>query len=556
MDSAENAKVCVTRGNLWLKIMKTIVQCVPNFSEGRRPEVVQEIVGEIQAVSRAQVLDVNSDPDHTRTVVTFIGPPEAVGEAAFRAIRRAAQLIDMDQHEGEHPRMGATDVAPFVPVGGVTIKDCVALARQLGRRVGQELSIPVYLYEAAATRPDRVNLANVRRGQYEGLKAEIETNPDRAPDFGPARIGPAGAVVIGARPFLVAYNVYLNTDDVNVAKKIARAVRHSSGGLRFVKALGLLVEGSRPEFIKGQAQVSMNLTNFKKTPIHRVVELIRREAARYGTAITHGEVVGLIPQAALVESARWYLQLDGFSPEQVLENKIATLSDTASSDEALDGALDKPAEFIDAVAANTATPGGGSVAALAGALAAALTVMVGGLTVGKKKYAEVQTQMQTLIEDGDALRARLTAAIALDSQAFDQVMGAYRLPRQTGEQKAARKEAIEAATCQAALVPLGVAHDALDAMRLAAQAAAHGNSSAITDAGSAALMAQAAIGAAALNVQINAQSLSDETVARGWLDELKQIYTEAETLDAELRKTLAERADLHLGVGQTAPFID
>jgi glutamate formiminotransferase/formiminotetrahydrofolate cyclodeaminase len=487
-------------------------------------------------VPRTQVLDVHSDPDHNRTVVTFVGPPEEVEEAAFRAIRQAARLIDMREHQGEHPRLGATDVVPFVPVSGVTLEDCVTLARRLGQRVGQELDIPVYLYEAAATRPERVNLAAVRRGQYEGLKAEIETNPDRAPDFGPARIGPAGATVIGARPFLVAYNVYLNTSDVNVAKKIARAIRHSSGGLRFVKAMGLLVEGRHPEFIEGQAQVSMNLTNFERTPIHRVVELIRREAAHYGAAITHGEVVGLVPQAALVESARWYLQLDDFHPGQVLENKMAAQADIT------------PTEFIDAVAANTPTPGGGSVAALAGALAAALAAMAGRLTAGKKKYAGVQAEMEALIEQGEALRSRLTTAIALDSQAFDGVMAAYRLARQTDAEKAARQDAIQAATCQAALVPLGVAHDALAVMRLAAQAATHGNPSAITDAGSAALMAQAAIGAAALNVQINAQSLADEAVAQGWLDELKKIQSEAEALSAEVKKTLAERAALYVDV--------
>jgi glutamate formiminotransferase/formiminotetrahydrofolate cyclodeaminase len=516
--------------------VKAIVECVPNFSDGRRPAVVAEIVGEIRAVSGAQVLDVHTNSGHNRTVVTFVGPPAAVETAAFDAIRRAAQLIDMDLHQGEHPRLGATDVVPFIPVSGVAMEDCVALAQRLGQRVGTELNIPVYLYEAAATRPDRVNLADVRRGEYEGLKAEIETNPDRAPDFGPARIGPAGATVIGARPFLVAYNVYLNTIDVQVAKRIARAIRHSSGGLRFVRALGLLAEGHRPEFSEGQAQVSMNLTNYQKTPIHRVVELIRREAARYGTAITHGELVGLIPQAALMASARWYLQLDGFQPEQILENKLAASVDTA------------PTDFVDAVAAPSATPGGGSVAALAGALAAALAVMVGGLTVGKKQYADVETEIQAMMAHGDVLQTRLTTAITDDSQAFKQVMAAYRLPRETEEETTARDEAIEAATRRAALVPLGVARDALAALRLTVQAATVGNLNAITDAGSAALMARAAIGAATLNVQINAQKLVDKAVGQSWLDELSQIQTETEILYEEMVGTLAERAALHIGV--------
>jgi len=295
--------------------MKRIVECVPNFSEGRRKEIIDQIVEALASVEGVRVLDVQSDADHNRSVVTMVGEPEAVEEAAFRGIERAARLIDMDQHQGEHPRMGATDVVPFVPIAGMTMADCVEMARRLGERVGRELFIPVYLYEEAASRPERRNLADVRRGEYEGLKVEIETDPHRAPDFGPARMGKAGATAIGARPPLVAFNVYLNTDDVAIAQAIARAVRHSSGGLRYVKALGLLVEG--------RAQVSMNLTDYRQTPIYRVVEMIRREAARYGVTVASSEVVGLIPNEALVDAARFYLQLDGFSPDQILENRLA-----------------------------------------------------------------------------------------------------------------------------------------------------------------------------------------------------------------------------------------
>lgn len=291
-----------------------LVECVPNFSEGRRQEVIDAIAAAIRSVPQVWILDVESDADHNRSVITCVGEPEAALEAMFRAIQKAAELIDLNQHEGEHPRIGATDVVPFVPLRGVTMDDCVELARRLGRRVGEELGIPVYLYEAAATRPDRENLANIRRGEYEGLKEAIKTDPNRVPDFGPRELGPAGATVIGAREFLIAFNVYLNTDDVSIAKKIARAVRHSSGGLRYVKALGMLVGG--------QAQVSMNLTNFKKTPIFRVVEMIRREAARYGCTITHTELVGLTPLQAMLDVAQWYLQLDGFSPSQVLETRL------------------------------------------------------------------------------------------------------------------------------------------------------------------------------------------------------------------------------------------
>ncbi len=296
------------------RIPERLVECVPNFSEGRRQEVIDQIVETIAHVPGVWILDVESDKDHNRSVVTCVGEPEAALEAMFRAIARAAELINLDEHRGEHPRIGATDVVPFVPLRGVTMEEAVALARRLGKRVGEELGIPVYLYEAAATRPDRENLANIRRGEYEGLKEAIKNDPDRAPDFGPRELGPAGATVIGAREFLIAFNVYLNTDDVKVAKRIARAVRHSSGGLRYVKALGMLVGG--------QAQVSMNLTNFKKTPIFRVVELIRREAARYGCTITHTELVGLTPLRAMLDAAQWYLQLDEFSEDQILERRL------------------------------------------------------------------------------------------------------------------------------------------------------------------------------------------------------------------------------------------
>jgi glutamate formiminotransferase/formiminotetrahydrofolate cyclodeaminase len=275
---------------------------------------VDDIVTSMGLVSGVHVLDVQSDVDHNRSVVTIVGAPQPVVEAAFQGIARAAELIDMNHHRGGHPRMGATDVVPFVPVRGVTLEDCVVLARQLGERVGTELGIPVYLYEAAATRTENRNLANVRRGEYESLKAEIASDPDRAPDYGPASLAAAGATAIGARPPLIAFNVYLNTDDVAPAKEIARAVRHSGGGLRFVKALGLVVEE--------QAQVSMNLTDYDRTPIHRALELIRVEAARFGLSVTRSEIVGLLPAQALFDAAQFYLQLEGFSSGQVLENRL------------------------------------------------------------------------------------------------------------------------------------------------------------------------------------------------------------------------------------------
>ncbi|MBE2233764.1 MAG: glutamate formimidoyltransferase [Anaerolinea sp.] len=294
--------------------MQQIVECVPNFSEGRRQEVIDAIVAAIAAVPGTKVLDVQSDADHNRTVVTFVGEPEAALEGAFQGARQAAALIDLTVHRGEHPRMGATDVIPFIPVRGVSMEECVALARRLGQRIGDELALPVYLYAKAATRPERESLPAVRKGEFEGIRELIGSDPARTPDFGPRQMGPAGATAVGARPFLIAFNVYLNTADVEIAKKIAKTLRFSSGGLRYVQAMGVLVEG--------QAQVSMNLTDFRQTAMHTVLEMVRREAARYGAAVTRSELVGMLPQQALMDAACWYLQLDGFKPDQVLENRL------------------------------------------------------------------------------------------------------------------------------------------------------------------------------------------------------------------------------------------
>lgn len=493
--------------------MERMVECVPNFSEGRRQDVIDAIVDAMEEAANVQLLDVKSDADHNRTVVTMVGPPRAVEKAAYAGTLRASQLIDMDEHEGEHPRMGATDVVPFVPVKGATMEECVEIARRLGRRVGEELDIPVYLYEAAATRPERVNLADVRRGEYEGIKRAIGTDPDRAPDFGPARMGKAGATVIGARPFLIALNVHLNTGDVTVAKRIARTVRYSSGGLRFVKALGLRVEG--------QAQVSMNLTDFRRTPIHRVLELIRREAARDGTTVSHSELIGLIPRQALLDSAGWYLQLD-VDPMQVIENRL---------EEAQDETL---TQFLDDVAADTPTPGGGSVAALAGALAAALTAMVGRLTVGRDGYAESENAMRQLVQEAERLRRCLFDGVAKDAEAYDQVMAAYRLPKGTAEEKRIRQDAVREALIHAAEVPLDTARNAAAVLDLVARAAEMGNVSALTDAATAGHMAQAAFEGAALNVRVNVKSLADAGQAETWLEELRQLRrrcrTEIETI--------------------------
>jgi len=508
-----------------------LVECIPNFSEARRSEVVEAIIQSISAVPGVTLLDRHSDLDHNRTVVTFVGEPQAVEEAAFQSIQTAAQHINLDHHTGEHPRLGATDVVPFVPIRDITMQSCVEMARRLGQRVGEALNIPVYLYEEAAAYPERKNLEDVRRGEYEVLKAQIGTPPERAPDFGPARISPAGATIIGAREPLIAFNVYLTTDDVSIAKKIARAIRYSSGGLRNVKALGLLVEG--------RAQVSMNLTNYRQTPIARVVEFIRREAQRYGIGIHNTELVGLTPQQAVTDAAVWYLQLDKFEPEQILEQQLsAAQSESAEQTE--------PAEnrFLDSLAAGTPTPGGGAAAAHAGATGAALVAMVARLTVGKKKYAAVEARMREIVESAENLLQVFSDAVVQDPAAFDEYIAAIRLPKETGEQQKARSEALEKATHSTIRVPLLVANKAVETLQLALEVVQTGNVNAISDAASGAAMARAALTASSLNIRINCPNLADQAAAQAYLEQTGRLAEQARELEENLNRTIAERGNL------------
>jgi glutamate formiminotransferase / formiminotetrahydrofolate cyclodeaminase len=505
-----------------------LIECIPNFSEARRPEVIDQIAAAITSVEEVRLLNRSSDLDHNRTVLTFAGPPFAVEEAAFLAIQTAAELIDMDNHTGEHPRLGATDVVPFVPLSDVTMDDCVAIAKRLGERVGKELNIPVYLYEAAATRPERANLENIRKGQYEGLKSEIESDPERAPDYGPSEVGTAGATVIGARNPLIAFNVYLTTADIDIAKKIAKAIRHSSGGLRYVKALGLLVEG--------HAQVSLNLTNYRETPVARVVEMIRREAARYGASIHHTELVGLIAQDALTDAAVWHMQLDQFDKAQILESRLYEAHASAPAGNG--------PSFIEELAAPTPTPGGGSAAAYAGAMGAALVAMVAGLTIGKKNYANVEAGMQAIRVMAEKLRKELTLAVDDDASAFEAVMGAFRLPKETEEQKASRAATLHNSMLNAAHVPLHVAQDTVKVMELALKCVKEGNINAISDSMSGFAMSRAALTAAGYNVKINLNSLEDKSVGEKLLNELKELETKADELEKEIRKTMQERGGI------------
>jgi len=503
--------------------MRQLVECVPNFSEGRRTEVIDRIAADIAAVPGVSLLDRESDSDHNRTVITFVGTPEAALEAAFRGIRTASELIDLDVHQGAHPRMGATDVVPFIPIEGVSMADCITLAQRLGKRVGDELNIPVYLYEAAATRPENENLANVRQGEYEGLKVAIETDPRRKPDFGPSRMGKAGATVIGARAPLVAYNVYLTTDKVDIARKIAKAIRHQTGGLRFVKALGLLVNG--------KAQVSMNLTDYTQTPVFRAVELVRREAERYGVGIESTELIGLIPQKALFDSAQWYLQLDNFQPDMVLESRLT-------------GASAGDSTFLNALASAEPTPGGGSAAAYAGAMAAALVAMVARVTVGKKKYADVAARMAQIVVEAESLRATLESSVKRDAEAFNTVMDALKLPKDTPEQQTERAAALENANKTASEVPLAAAQTALAVLALALEVAEKGNLNALSDAGSAGSLAETAIFAAGLNVKINAKGLTDRAAAADLLQRLAAVEAQAAQHKSRLHDLLRERGEM------------
>jgi len=510
--------------------MRRLVECVPNFSEGRRKEIIDQIVAEITGVKGAQLLDVQMDADHNRAVVTFAGEPEPVEEAAFRAVKKAAELIDMEEHQGEHPRIGATDVVPFVPLRGVTMEECVQMAKRLGERIGAELSIPVYLYEKAATRPERKDLAYIRRGEYEGLKETIESDPDREPDYGPRQLGKAGATVVGARDPLIAYNVYLNTGDVEIAQKIARAIRHSSGGLRYVKALGVYTAQ------RGLAQVSMNMTNYHQTPLYRVFEMIRREAARYGVAVVGSEIVGLVPEGALLESAEYYLRLEDLSEEQLLERQLEVPEEAPVAEPKADMRA-----FLEEVASPSPTPGGGSVAALSGALAAALASMACQLTVGKEEYAEAEKEMRAALEQARGLQKDLLAFIEEDVQAFEALLATYRLPKDTEEEEESRMRAVQMALRGAASVPLAVADRAVKVLEVLLTVAEKGNPNLLPDTGTAAQMAKAAVGGSALNVRTNATSLADEELARAFEEQIGGLEERAEELVAQIERFLEAR---------------
>ena len=474
--------------------MSTLVECVPNFSEGRDKSKVDAIVDAMK-MEGVFLLDREMDADHNRCVITLVGEREAIQEAAIRGVGKAAELIDLTKHQGAHPRMGAADVVPFIPIDGVSIEDCVLMARHVGEEIWKRYQIPVYLYEAAAASPERQNLENIRRGQFEGIRADIATNPTRRPDFGEPRVHPtAGATVVGARKFLIAYNVFLNTPDIEIAKRVAKAVRFSTGGLRFVKGTGFLV--------RGLAQVSMNLTDFEQTPIHRVFEVVRREAARYGALPVSSEIVGLIPKKALEAAAEWFLQVENFDSSMILENRLAAV---ISGKMAIGGVRAGVEPFVEQLAAPTATPGGGSAAAASGAMAAGLATMVASMSRGKKAYLQYERDLSEIIARLSLLREQLKAAIDADAESYNGVMKAYKLAKDSS----AADGIIDAALKQATSVPFSVAEQAREVTVIVERLKPITNPNMKSDLVTAAALAQAAITGALANVEINLESLKD-----------------------------------------------
>ncbi|MGH9768350.1 MAG: glutamate formimidoyltransferase [Blastocatellia bacterium] len=498
--------------------MKKIVECIPNFSEGNDRDKIELIARTITTVPRVVVLDYSMDADHNRSVITFAGEPETVVEAAVRAAAAAIELIDLNEHKGEHPRIGALDVLPFVPIKGLTMDECVVIARNAGERIANELDIPVYLYERAATRRDRIDLADVRRGEFEALRDSIESDPDRKPDFGTRRIHPtAGAMAVGARLPLIAYNINLATDDPAIARKIAKAVRGSDGGLIYVKALGLELKSRR------QTQVSMNLVNYEQTPIFRAFEMVRREAARYGVAITGSEIVGLIPQVALNACLEFYLQLENYSEELILEKRLqAELSKVEPGYEYEDDiAWQKPP--LDTLPTDSHVTDSGSAAANAGAFAAALGKFVCNLTISQKRSSEEEAR--GVLDQLEQLSADLRLASVEEAEGRKQVADALALPRDTEAERLARTMALEQATKNAVTAPLRIARNAMEILELLNELTEIGNPSAFADLATGAQLAMTAMRGAAYNALSNLLTINDDDFNRRQRAEVTDLIT-------------------------------
>jgi glutamate formiminotransferase/formiminotetrahydrofolate cyclodeaminase len=507
-----------------------LVECVPNFSEGRRKEIVDAIVA--QARSRnVRVLDIESDADHNRSVLTFVGTPDAVREAALAVSSKAIELIDLNKHRGQHPRMGAVDVVPFVPISDITIEECVQLAKDFAAEYSSRFKVPVFLYEEAATRPDRKNLADVRKGEFEGLRNQIGKSPEKTPDFGPNAIHPtAGATAVGARQILIAYNINLATNNLEVARKIAREVRGKDGGLTAVKALGFELKD------RGIVQVSMNMVDYKASQLFKIFELVRALAQHHGVQILGSEIVGLVPMEALTDTAEFYLQLQGFSKNQILETKVLE----TQTDRLV--ALDL-ATFGSEVASEKPVPGGGSVSAYAGSLAASLVSMVSRLTLKKPEYQQHWPKVEGIVAESETLQKRLLELVDEDSRSFGNLMQAYRLPKSSEQEKRVRSAEIQSRLKGAAEVPLTTAENAARALSLAKSLSECANENALSDLQTAIFLAHASVIGALSNVTINLVGMKDEEYQKKTRSKIEAIHKQIEKDKTEAIQAIASRTN-------------
>ena len=547
--------------------MQKLIECVPNFSEGRNMDIIRQITAEIEAVEGAQLLDVDPGKATNRTVVTFVGGPDAVVEAAFRAIKKAGELIDMRKHSGEHPRMGATDVCPFVPVANASMEDCIACAKALGERVGKELGIPVYLYENAASAEHRRNLASVRSGEYEGIADKIG-KAEWKPDFGPAIFNEkSGNTAIGARDFLVAYNVNLNTTSTRRANSVAFDVREQGrvdpsgakdasgeavripGTCKAVKAIGWYIE----EY--GLAQVSMNLTNISITPVHIAFDECVKSAYNRGMRVTGSELVGLIPLQAMLDAGKYFLEKQqrstGVSEEELIHIAIKSmgldeLTPFDPKEKIIEYKLRGGANtgrlvgmnlrtFANETASESVAPGGGSISAYAGALGISLATMVANLSSHKRGWDERWKEFSDWAEKGQRLKDELLHLVDEDTEAFNHIMQAFGMPKGSPEEKAARSAAIQEATKYAIEIPFRVMQLSLESMHAAKVMAETGNPNSVTDAGVGGLCARTAVIGAHMNVLTNAAGLKDKDFLDRILPEAQRMTNEAEALEQEIR---------------------
>ena len=500
---------------------------MPNFSEGRRRDVIDSIADAIRSTPGVTLLDVESNPDHNRSVISFVGEPGPVRQAALAASAKAIELIDLNKHEGEHPRMGAVDVVPFVPLSGATMDDCVTLAKDFGREFAERFHVPVFLYEEAASTPERRNLADVRAGEFEGLRDKIGRDPTKKPDFGPEKIHPtAGATAVGAREILIAYNINLGTNDLAIVKKIAHQIRAKDGGLAYVKALGFELKE------RGIVQVSMNMTDYHKSQLFKAEELVELFAERYGVPVVGSEIVGLVPMDALVDSAEFYLKLENFSREQVLEKRLFAPSPSSLTDMSL-------STFSEEVASKMATPGGGSVSAYVGSLAAGLVCMVGRITLSKKDVAQDRDRLQDAVRKGEELRQRFLGLVVEDAESFDGVVQAFKLPKDKPD---ARRKAIQEATVKAAEVPLRTLDSSVQVLRLAEEVTKYGATNTLSDVATSVAAARAAMEGAASNVLINLDALDDQHFVNKTRLRVSELRKEGLQLEQRVQKLAASRS--------------